>query len=165
MIANFTQEEPKSPIGKGVTILLTLPPSATSADIDKTRHKTTYISRRDKLTYFDKNRHISTYINKNCSVSISISLVQQTVNNLHYMPSPGGQKKIKITTRSSNHTYINIKNEINKILRRAQNLVLYTGLQGFQGLSILFWLFDKKFSYLKGLIQVFANQVSVFQVC
>ena len=69
------------------------------------------------------------------------------------------------TTRSSTHTYINIKNEINKILSRAENLVLYTGLQGFQGLSISFWLFDKKFSYLKGLIQVFANQVSVFQVC
>ena len=72
---------------------------------------------------------------------------------------------METTTRSSTHTYINIKNEINKILSRPENLALYAGLQGFQGLSILFWLFDKKFSYLKGLIQVFANQVSVFQVC
>ena len=72
---------------------------------------------------------------------------------------------MKTTTRSSTHTYINIKNEINRILSRPENLVLYAGLQGYQGLSMLFWLLNKKFSYLKGLIQVFANKVSVVQAC
>ena len=72
---------------------------------------------------------------------------------------------MKTTTRSSTHTYINIKNEINRILSGPENQVLYAGLQGFQGLSILFWLFNKIFSYLKGLIQVFAYQVSSVLSC
>ena len=70
------------------------------------------------------------------------------------MPSPGAQKKYinKKTTRSSTHTLTSTLKIRHTRYNTNPKTQYYAGLQGFKGLSIMFWLFDKVLPYLKGLI-------------
>ena len=87
-----------------------------------------------------------------CSTSsYSISISCSSANRTTYIICLVPEDKINKRQQDQVHTLTSTLKIRHNVIH-TPNPGLHTGLQGLEGLSILFWLFQEIFSYLKGLI-------------